>query len=269
MPVVPTALTITPLFDGTKRMTAVGAVAVHETVAVTVVGVNDVTVPETPVIPPGLVLRLVSQCGRTEYARFPSETTDAWAASGANVTCNLALNTANMRLLFRCAAGNETREVEVELGNGVTSNLYGRTRIVLQNWIQNPLDPVAGSSQLQTQIDNLTTRIEEHQHDATVEGESAFPHNNLTERDSTGAHPTLEAGVANAALAAANAQAAAEVAGANATAGLELAQAVDVRLGSVETWRTGFDGIEVCPATGNTLKSLAIKINEMIGRLKG
>lgn len=224
MAVVATALTITPLFDGTKRMTVSGTVAVNETVVVTVVGVNDVTDPDNPVIPPGLVLRLVSPCGRVEYARFPSETTDVWTASGANATCSLALNTANMQLLFRCAAGNETREVEVELGNGVTSNLYGRARMVLQNWIQNPLDPVAGSSQLQTQIDNLTTRIEEHQHDADVEGESSFPHNNLSGRDVAGVHPTIEAGVAGAALAAHNAQATADVAGANATTALETAQ---------------------------------------------
>ena len=224
MAVVATALTVTPLFDGTKRMTVSGTVAVHETVAVTVVGVNDVTDPDNPVIPPGLVLRLVSPCGRVEYARFPSETTDVWTASGANATCSLALNTANMELLFRCAAGNETREVEVELGNGVTSNLYGRARMVLQNWIQNPLDPVAGSSQLQTQIDNLTTRIEEHQHDDTVEGESSFPHNNLTGRDDAGCHPTIESGVAGAVAAAAAAQGTANVAGANATTALETAQ---------------------------------------------
>lgn len=224
MAVVATALTITPLFDGTKRMTVSGTVAVNETVAVTVVGVNDITVPETPVIPTGLILRLVSNCGRVEYARFPSETGDTWTASGADATCSLALNTANMQLLFRCAAGNETREVEVELGNGVTSNLYGRARMVLQNWIQNPLDPVAGSSQLQTQIDNLTTRIEEHQHDADVEGESSFPHNNLTGRDDAGCHPTIESGVVGALAAAATAQGTAEVAGANATTALETAQ---------------------------------------------
>lgn len=224
MAVVPTALTVTPIFDGTKRMTVVGTVAVNETVAVTVVGVNDVTVPETPVLPVGMVIRLVSQCGRVEFARFPSEDGDVWTAVGANATCALALNTAALRLLFRYAAANETREVDVELGNGVTNNLYGMARFVIRNWIQNPLDPVAGSSQLQGQIDVLTGRLETHQHDDTVAGESSFPHNNLSGRDVAGAHPTIEAGVASALSAAATAQSTAEVAGSNASAALGVAQ---------------------------------------------
>lgn len=259
MAVVATALTITPLFDGTKRMTVSGTVAANETVAVRVVGVNDITVPETPVVPTGLILRLVSTCGRVEYARFPSETGDTWTASGADATCSLALNTANMQLLFRCAAGNETREVEVELGNGVTSNLYGRARMVLQNWIQNPLDPVAGSSQLQTQIDNLTTRIEEHQHDADVEGESSFPHNNLTGRDDTGCHPTIEAGVAGAALAAHNAQATADTASLNASQAQATADAAVAVTSRIQ------DGLEFSQVTGaSTLGQVKSLLNQIV-----
>jgi len=259
MAVVATALTITPLFDGTKRMTVSGTVAANETVAVRVVGVNDITVPETPVVPTGLVLRLVSNCGRVEYARFPSETGDTWTASGADATCSLALNTANMQLLFRCAAANETREVEVELGNGVTSNLYGRARMVLQNWIQNPLDPVAGSSQLQTQIDNLTTRIEEHQHDADVEGESSFPHNNLSGRDVAGVHPTIEAGVAGAALAAHNAQATADTAILNASQAQATADAAVAVTSLIQ------DGLEFSQVTGaSTLGQVKSLLNQIV-----
>jgi len=259
MAVVATALTITPLFDGTKRMTVSGTVAANETVAVRVVGVNDITVPETPVVPTGLILRLVSNCGRVEYARFPSETGDTWTASGADATCSLALNTANMQLLFRCAAGNETREVEVELGNGVTSNLYGRARMVLQNWIQNPLDPVAGSSQLQTQIDNLTTRIEEHQHDADVEGESSFPHNNLSGRDVAGVHPTIEAGVAGAALAAHNAQATADTACLNASQAQATADAAVAVTSRIQ------DGLEFSQVTGaSTLGQVKSLLNQIV-----
>ena len=224
MAVVPTALTVTPLFDGTKRMTVVGTVAVNETVSVTVVGVNDVTDPEVPVVPTGLVLRIVSTCGRVEYARFPSETTDAWVASSGDAICSVALNTVNLSRLFSCAAGNETREVELELGNGVTSNLYGTARMIIRNWFQNPLDPVAGSSQLQGQIDVLTGRLETHQHDDTVAGESSFPHNNLSGRDVAGAHPTIEADVESAVAAAATAQSRAEVAGGNASTALGIAQ---------------------------------------------
>jgi len=259
MPVVPTALTVTPLFDGTKRMTVSGTVAVNEQVALTVVAVNDVSNPSVPVIPTGLVLRLVSQCGRIEYARFPSDTAvDAWAASGANATGTLALNTAAMRLLFRCAAGNETREVEAELGNGVTSNLYGTARMVIRNWIQNPLDPVAGSSQLQTQIDNLTTRIEDHQHDDTVEGESSFPHNNLSGRDVTGAHPVIEGLVSDAAAAAAAAQGTANTASSNASTALGIAQAAKAVTDAIQD-----DGAFTLVATNASLGTTKTLVNQM------
>lgn len=259
MAVVPTALTVTPLFDGTKRMTVTGTVAVHETVAVTVVGVNDITDPNSPVIPAGLVLRLVSSCGRVEYARFPSETTDAWTASGANATCALALNTANMLLLFRCAAGNETREVEAELGNGVTSNLYGRARLVLQNWIQNPLDPVAGSSQLQSQITVIAGLLETHQHDATAEGESSFPHNNLSNREVAGCHPMIESDIANLGLAVQAAASTAATASSNASAALATAQAaVPV---------SAFHGISFADMNTDAKRNTAIRL--LLSKLQG
>ena len=224
MALVATSLTITPTSDGSKRMTAVGSVAVNERVAVTVVGVNDVTDPDNPVIPSGLVLILTSPCGRREYARFPADTGDAWAASGANATCTLNLATANLRAAFANACAQDTREGELRLESGTSDNLYGRATIVVSNWIQNPLDPVAGSTQIQTQIDNLTERIEGHQHNDVVEGESSFPHNNLTGRDDVGCHPAIESGVAGAIAAAAVAQGTANVAGANATTALETAQ---------------------------------------------
>lgn len=259
MPIVPTALTVTPLFDGTKRMTLTGTVAVNEQVVLTVVGVNDVTIPETPVIPPGLVLRLVSQCGRIEYARFPANTGDAWAAAGANATGTLALNTAAMRLLFRCLASNETREADVELGNGVTNNLYGTARLVIRNWIQNSLDPVAGASQIQTQIDNLTARIEEHQHDDAVEGETSFPHNNLSGRDEPGCHPTIEGGLADAVLAVQAAQNDASVASDNASTALALAQS------AVALKTTIQDGLELSQVTAaSTLGQVKSLLNSIV-----
>ena len=144
MALVATSLTITPISDGSKRMTAVGSVAVNERVAVTVVGVNDVTDPDNPVIPSGLVLILTSPCGRREYARFPADTGDAWAASGANATCTLNLATSNLRAAFANACAQDTREGELRLESSASDNLYGRATLVMSNWIQNPLDPVAG-----------------------------------------------------------------------------------------------------------------------------
>jgi hypothetical protein len=185
MPSVATSLLLTPAFDAQKQLAIVGGAAVNERVAVTIVNVEDVAAS-------GLVLRLVSTCGRIEYARFPSLSTDVWTVDGTNTTGTLDLNTAALRAAFRCRRIDDTIAVDVFVENGTTDNLYARGTLIIGNWPQNPLDPVAGSSTLQSEIDALALRIEEHQHDATVEGESAFPHNNLTERDATGAHPAIE-----------------------------------------------------------------------------
>ncbi len=221
MAVVPTSLVITPLFDGLKGMTVVGSVAAPETVAVTVAGViTDGVVPE------GMVLRLVSQCGRIEYARFPYNVEDTWgiSTSGTDATCELTLNTPALRTFFARLCDNATCEVLVKLENGTTNNLYGSGYTVIRNWIQNPLDPVAGSSQLQAQIDVLTGRIGTHQHDAS-EASASFPHNNLTGRDVTGVHPVMEDAIATARTAADTAQSTANTASSNATTALETAQA--------------------------------------------
>ena len=232
MPILPTQLTLTPSFDGTKKMAASGTIAVNERVALIVIGAAEIIT--------GTVVRLVSTCGRVEYARFPSESTDAWAVSGTNLTCTLNLNTANLRGVFRCRSSTVTCEADVLLENGVNDNLYGTARLVIRNWVQNPLDPVAGATQIQTQIDNLTARIAEHQHDGEVEGETAFPHNNLLGRSDTGCHPAIESQISDVALVAQGAANAAAVAGDNATVALEAVQALATRVEALETWRALF-----------------------------
>ena len=259
MALVATSLTITPISDGSKRMTAVGSVAVNERVAVTVVGVNDVTDPDNPVIPSGLVLILTSPCGRREYARFPADTGDAWAASGANATCTLNLATSNLRAAFANACAQDTREGELRLESSTSDNLYGRATLVMSNWIQNPLDPVAGSTQIQTQIDNLTERIEGHQHNDAVEGESSFPHNNLAGRDDVGCHPAIESGVAGAALAAHNAQATADTAALNASQAQATADAAVAVTSLIQ------DGLEFSQVTGaSTLGQVKSLLNQVV-----
>lgn len=219
MPVVPTALLITPLFDGTKQMTVAGSIAVYEKVAVTVVGVVEDTA-----VPDGLVLRLTSQCGRYEYGRFPYNVGDTWGVSGTDATCTIDLSTSSaLRTYFARLCDSATVEAQVKLENGVTNNLYASGFTLIRNWIQNPLDPVAGSSQLQAQIDTLTNRIGTHQHDDGEESAS-FPHNNLKDRDVAGAHPTIEGAVANAASLAINAQSTANVASENASTALVAAE---------------------------------------------
>jgi len=204
MSVVLTSLVVTPRFEN-KQVSAVGAIAVNEQVAVTVVGVVDITDPEVPVIPEGLVLRLTSPSGKTDYARFPFELGDAWVASGADATCTLKLNTDELQALFLYQCANATEEAKLYLESGSTDNLYADGRVQIRNWVQNPVDPTAGSAQIQGQIDVISGLLETHQHDNDVEGESSFPHNNLSDRDAAGTHPVIEAGIVSAAAVAAQA----------------------------------------------------------------
>ena len=191
MAVVPTRWILTPAFDDTKRMTVQGAAAAYESVAVTVVGVAV-----AGVVPAGLVMRVVSQCERIEYARFPAVDGDAWTGSGSDATCTLNLNTTAIQRLFARLCGDATCEMHVKLENGGTNNLYGTGYTVLRNWVQNPLDPVVDATQLQAEIDTLASRIAEHQHDGSTDS-AAFPHNNLTGREVAGVHPTIEGDIGN------------------------------------------------------------------------
>jgi hypothetical protein len=212
-------LTLSPRFDDTKQMSVTGSVAVYEKVAVTVTGVV-----EDGAVPAGLVLRLVSQCGRYEYARYPYNLGDVWGVSGDDATCVLDLGTsAVLRGYFARLSDGATVEAQVKLENGVTSNLYASGFTLIRNWIQNPLDPVAGSSQLQAQLDVLTARIAEHQHDDSP-GSASFPHNHLSGRDTAGAHPTIEGAIVTLAASVGTAQSTAEVAGENASEALATAQ---------------------------------------------
>lgn len=185
MAIVATRLILTPTFDDTKRMTVTGAVAVNEKVAVTIVGVAV-----NGAVPDGMVLRIVSQSGRVEYARFPSADTDTWTGSGSNATCTLDLATTNLRNVFALLCDDAVVEAEAKLENGTIDNLYGSGRVVIRNWIQNPLDPVAGSTQMQSEIDTLASQLATHQHDGS-EVSAQFPHNNLTGRDDPDAHPGI------------------------------------------------------------------------------
>jgi hypothetical protein len=105
--------------------------------------------------------------------------------------------------LYQCA--NATEEAKLYLESGSTDNLYADGRVQIRNWVQNPVDPTAGSAQIQAQLDVISGLLETHQHDDAVAGESSFPHNNLSDRDVAGVHPVIEAGVASAVSVAAQA----------------------------------------------------------------
>ncbi len=219
MAVVPTSLIVTPVFTN-KRLSTQGAIAVYEKVALTVVGVVDVTDPDDPIIPPGLVLRITSLGGRIEYARFPVAAGDAWEVSDENAVGTLSLNTAELISHFACRYSDAVCEAEIKLEDSIEDNLYATGPILIRNWVQNSLEPVAGASQIQNAIDALMVRLEAHQHDGDTEGESSFPHNNLSGRDAEGVHPALESTVAGAVSVADQALATATVASDNASQAL-------------------------------------------------
>lgn len=260
MPCIPTQLTVTPTFVN-KRMTLVGTIAVHEKVAVTIIGVVDVTIPEAPVLPAGMVLRLTSASGRTEYARFPALETDAWTISGANATCVLNLSTLKLQRAFCGACADATVEALVFLENGTTDNLYASGRQILRNWPQNPNDPVSGAAGLQDEIDVIGVRIDSHQHDG-IDGSSPFAHNNLTARDAIGAHPDIEAGVVSANSKAQLALDASATAGGNASTALAAALAAQAVTGVIQ------DGGAFGSLTAaSTLGGVKILLNQISGVL--
>ena len=65
--------------------------------------------------------------------------------------------------------------------------------------------------------------MQEHQH-GDGEGSAAFPHNNLTDRDVAGVHPTIEAAATGARYVAEQALSAAATAGSNASTALAAAE---------------------------------------------
>lgn len=220
MAMTPTQLILTPTFLNKQLVVAgTGLPAAYETVEISVIGAADVSA--------NLVLRIVSECGRLEYGRFPKNVGDTWTVTDTDVGCSLDLNTPGTLLAFRGLPLSATRPARILLENGSTKNLYADGGLIIRNWVQNPLDPTVGSAQMQAQIDVLTARIGTHQHDDGTES-AAFPHNNLTGRDVTGVHPTLEGAVASAVSLAANAQNTANAASSNASTALETAQAAKV-----------------------------------------
>lgn len=194
MAIVSTQLTIEPRFQN-KEMVLTGTVAVGESVAIRVLNVvADNSVPA------GLKLRLISQCGRMEYAKFPITGDTGWTRDETDATGVLDLNTQVLRQRFSKMCMGDTLDALVLLEDSETNNLYAVGVLTIRNWIQNPLDPTIGATQIQQQIDNLADRLENHQHRPDVDGEHTISHSDLTDRNVAGAHPSLEQGIANNAL---------------------------------------------------------------------
>ncbi len=255
MSIVPTYLKIKPTFQN-KVLDIEGSVAVYEKVSLTVVGIVSAGTP-----PEGVVVRLTSTCGHMEYARFP-QGDDEWTIDGNDLTGVLNLNTHNLRRMFSRTSMTETVGALVLLEDKHADNIYGVRGINIRNWVQNPTDPIAGSSQIQAQIDALTQRLEEHQHDDSVEGESSFPHNNLSGRDEVGVHPVLEQRVNEAESSAQLAQNMATTANENAITALQEAQGVS---GIIDEIR---DGLSFTLVTGSsTLGEVKNLLNQVANLL--
>ena len=222
MAVVKTWMRVEPSFEN-KHLAVRGIVAVNEKVDVTVSGVAYLEYEEEP-LPQGLVLRLVSACGRMEYARFPADSEQKWAQdeeNDENAICVLDLNTLSLRRAFAHKCIDDTIEAVVLLEDRETDNLYGTGRITLRNWVQNPCDPVAGSSQILDAINVLINRADNHTHNGTDSAQ--FAHNNLTDRNANGCHPNMESDIIGAQNVAGVALSTADTADSNAAAALSAA----------------------------------------------
>lgn len=259
MSIVPTYLKIKPTFEN-KVLEIEGSVAVYEKVALNVVDIVSAGASIE-----GLVVRFTSTCGHMEYARFP-QGDEEWVVSGDDLTGVLDLNTVSLRRMFSHTPMAQTLGALVLLEDKNADNIYGVSGISIRNWVQNPTNPVAGSTQIQDQIDTLSQRLENHQHDDGVEGERSFPHNNLSGRDEVGAHPALEQRIDSAENATQLAHNAATTANANAITALETAleAAGDVD-GIIEQIR---DGMSFTPVTGSsTLGEVKNLLNQVANLL--
>lgn len=199
MATVPTALTLTPTWSG-KKLTVDGDASVRETVTVTLAGCADDA---------SIVLKVSSENGRVDYAKFPNAADDAWTVSGSDLTATLSLNTETLIAAFAPWGPDDRIDFVWTVASRTNSNLYAKGHKQLGNWMEDADDPVAYSTPLaddiasaQEDIDALQANFGSHLHDGTASGGSRVPHGNLlgvgtnSHADIDAALVTLASGVA-------------------------------------------------------------------------
>jgi len=255
MPVTPTALTVTPSWSG-KRLTIVGDASVRETVALTLVDCADDT---------SIVFKISSEDGRVNYAKFPAGTGDEWTVDGNNLTASLSLNTDLMVAAFSGLGADDRLPLLVTVASATNSNLYAKGCKQFGNWIESTTDPVAYTTPLAARVatledslDSLEGAFAAHTHNGSDSPQLA--HSGLS-GIGVNSHAAIDSALNDYSAAVATVQ-----------------QNIDEVTARVETLEEGaetalaeedFAGVSLCPSSGNTVKSLVAKINELIGILKG
>lgn len=189
MPISPSSLVLTPTWD-TKHLTIVGEVAVRETVAVRLVGCAADT---------SIVVKISSENGRVDYAKFPNAATDSWIVSDDDLICMMSLNTVSLVALFEAYEPLDRLSFVVTVGSRTNANLYAKGCKQIGNWMENVDDPVAYATPLADDIAEVAATVEtllidfgSHQHGGAASDGAVIPHSYLS-GIGTNDHPTIDA----------------------------------------------------------------------------
>lgn len=189
MSITNTFLTLTPTWSA-KRLTIDGDAAVREAVAIRLVGCADDT---------SIVLKVSSENGRVDYAKFPNDPGDAWTVDGLDLTGTLSLNTVALVAAFAPWGPDDRLGFVFTVASATNSNLYAKGCKQLGNWMEDTDDPVAYSTPLADDIDDLETALGDlednfaaHGHDGTAAGAPRIAHGNLLGAGAN-SHDTIDA----------------------------------------------------------------------------
>ena len=245
-------LTVTPTWDR-KTLTLAGDVAVREAVALTIVGCATDT---------SVVFKMSSEDGRVDYAKFPNEDTDAWTPSGSDLTGTLSLNTDLLVAAFAGLGPMDTITLVCTVASRTSSNLFALGQKCVKNWMEDADDPVAYSTPLADDIEQLQEDFAAHTHDGTD-----APKVDHADLESIGAntHDQIDTALAN--LAASDVTLTSGVA----TNALNIAantQAIS-DLDAIALKTTDFAAVDAITVSTATVKKLAAKINEILAIAKG
>lgn len=177
MAVTTTTLTLTPTW-ASKRLTIEGDASVRETVTLRLVGCSDDT---------SIVVKISSDSGRVDYAKFSPTDGDVWTVDGDDLTGSLSLNTDTMVAAFAPYGPDDRLGMVVTIASAANSNLYAKACKQFGNWMEDADDPVAYSTplrddvdQLQTDLDALEAAHAAHTHNGTADGGPQLAHSSLS-----------------------------------------------------------------------------------------
>lgn len=164
MAVTLTTMTLTPTWSG-KGLTVSGDASVRESVLLRVAGCGDDT---------SVVVKIVSDNGRVEYAKYPFAAGDVWTVDGEDLTGTINLNTVPMVAAFGPYGPLDKLGFVIVVASATNSNLYAKACKQFGNWVESDEDPVAYSTPLaddvatlQEDLDALEASFAAHTHNGT------------------------------------------------------------------------------------------------------